>query len=642
MAVVSELQGDMRIKKVYQPSPAQLRVLLRYRDGSSKNLIVEVGRKIYLSDYALPSPRQPSNFAMTLRKYLANAIIMEIRQVGFDRIVEISAQTRDGEFKLIFELFGEGNSILTDSEGLIKAVMKPRRFKHRDLVGKQEYAYPPQRLNPFEIGAEELKKVVDGYGSLVKTLAGPLGLGGQYSEEVCARAGIKKDAPSLSLEEADNVVQVLKSLKDEAMDPDPVIILDGETPLDVTPIRLNAYERRETKEFPSFNSALDAFYTEQVSEEVREKAESGFKDALTTINMRLREQARAIKRFNRDIRDGKLIGDTIYANFEAVKTLIDSVTSARKTLPSKEIKSKIADVDVVKQYLPKENALVVSMDGVSFKLDLSIPAAKNADNYYKKSKKAKEKLKGARGAIQKTKAKIKETVEKGRAEAEVEEGMPVKREQRKLKWYERFKWFFSSDGFLVIAGRDATSNEAVVKRHMEKGDVFVHADIHGAPAVVVKTEMKAISDATLEEASQFAASNSTAWKSNAAFLDVYWVNPEQVSKTPKSGEYVGKGAFIIRGKRNYIRSKVTLSIGVKIGRDLMVMTGPESAVDKFCDYHVKIEPGRLKSKEAAQKIKQALIDQAAAEHNNDIKRLNIDDIQRTLPTGGYTIVEGKR
>ncbi len=418
--------------------------------------------------------------------------------------------------------------------------------------------------------------------------------------------------------------------------------MEGVTPIDVTPIRLKAYEGKKAKEFPTFNSALDAFYTEQVSEEVREKAESGFKEALISINLRLKEQARAIKRFNKDIREGKLIGDTIYANFEAVQTLIDSISKARKTLSSKEIKSKLAGVEAVNQYLPKENALTVSMDGVTFKLDLSISASKNADHFYTKSKKAKEKLKGAREAANKTKARIMETVEKGRTEAEVQEGKPVKKEQRKLKWYERFRWFFSSDGFLVIAGRDATSNEAVVKRHMEKGDVFVHADIHGAPAVVVKAEGKKISDVTLEEASQFAASNSAAWKSNAAFLDVYWVEPEQVSKTPKSGEYVGKGAFIIRGKRNYIRSKVSLSIGVKIEEDLVVMAGPESAALKFCDYHVNIVPGRLKSKEAAQKIKQTLLDKATDEHKADIKRLNIDDIQRTLPTGGYNLVEGKR
>ncbi|MFV2040817.1 MAG: NFACT family protein, partial [Candidatus Hydrothermarchaeales archaeon] len=127
LAVVTELKGDVRIKKVYQPSPGQLRVLLRYRDGSAKNLIVEVGKNIYLSDYAVPSPRKPSNFAMTLRKYLSNAVVTGVQQVGFDRIVELTVETGEGEFKLVFELFGEGNSLLIDSERIIRAVMKRRR-----------------------------------------------------------------------------------------------------------------------------------------------------------------------------------------------------------------------------------------------------------------------------------------------------------------------------------------------------------------------------------------------------------------------------------------------------------------------------------------------------------------------------------
>jgi predicted ribosome quality control (RQC) complex YloA/Tae2 family protein len=637
MAMVGELQSEMRIKKVFQPSPTELRIQLRFRDAETKNLLVEVGKKMYLSDYVIPSPKFPSNFVMTLRKYISNALVREIKQVGFDRIVELVVDTKEGIFKLIFELFGEGNVVLTDPKGRIKAVMKPRRFKHRELVGKEVYSHPPQRLNPFEIGAEELMVVVEEYGSLVKALAIPLGLGGLYSEEVCSRAGVKKDSSKLGVKEAKIIAKILSDLKGKALHPKPVIVYEDDQPVDVTPMKLSVYEDKETKDFPSFNAALDEFFTERIIERVEEKAEKTYKDGLVTMNLRLREQARAIRRFSREIKRGKLIGDIIYENFDKAQTLIDTVGKARKTVPAKEITVKLKEVEAVKQYLPKENALLVKFKDMEFKLDLSLSASKNADNYYSKSKKAKEKLKGARGAAEKTKAKIKKYIEKGMEEAQIKEKMPVKRVARSRKWYERFRWFVSSDGFLVIGGRDATSNETAVKRHMEKGDVFVHADIHGAPAVVVKAEGKETTEKTIDEACQFAASNSTAWKSNAAFLDVYWVTPEQVSKTPKSGEYVARGAFIIRGKRNYRRSKIELSIGVKVNDEAEVMCGPVDAVEQNCDYSVTMVPGHLKSKEASQKIKGIMLEEAKEENKDAIKRLNVDEIQRVLPTGGYSL-----
>jgi predicted ribosome quality control (RQC) complex YloA/Tae2 family protein len=639
MAMVTELQREMRIKKIFQPSPTQLRLQVRFPEGQKGNISVEVGRGMYLSDFEIPAPKFPSNFAMTLRKYLKNAVIDEIKQVGFDRIVEITTETRQGVFKLVLELFGEGNAALIDDAGLIKAIMKPRRFKHRDLLGKKTYSYPPQRLNPFEIGAEELAKIVSEYGSLVKALASPLGLGGLYSEEICLRAGIEKTLKHLTPDESKKIISTLGELKEEALNPSPSIVYKEGEPYDVAPIELLSYQEMNSKGFPSFNKALDEFFTSKIIEDVEEKVESNYKEGLVSINLRLKEQARAIAKFNREIEYSKRVGDTIYSNFDKVQELIESVSKVRKTLPAREISEKLARINWVKQYLPKENVVTVEINTLDFRIDLSLSASKNADSYYKKSKKAKEKLKGARGATEKTKNKIRDYVIKGRNQAEVESGLPVKKEVRKRRWFERFRWFQSSEGLLVIGGRDATSNETIVKRHMEKGDVFVHADISGAPAVLIKgAGDEKTREKTLKEACQFAASNSAAWKSKAAFLDAYWVLPDQVSKTPKSGEYVGKGAFIIRGKRNYIRSVMELAIGFREEKEPMIMCGPPDAIRENCTAFVKITPGPLKSKAAAEQIKSTLIEKTKGKAEA-IKKINLDYIQRLLPPGGASIVE---
>lgn len=641
MAMVDELPRELRIKKVYQPSPTELRIQVRVRGGGNMNLLMEVGKKMYLSDYALPSPRFPSNFAMTLRKYLSNAIIKEIRQVGFDRIIEIVTETAAGEYRLVIELFGEGNALLVDHEGIIKTVMKPKRFKHRNLVGKEVYQYPPQRRDPFTIEGKDVQEAVSGFGSLVKTLAIPLGMGGAYAEEVCLRSGLDKTLKTLSDEEADLVVTTLEDLKKEALSQGGYIVLEGDEIVDITPVRMRIHEGRTLKGVESFNKALDEVFTKRIVEEVKADAKESYRSELGAMGHRLLEQAKAIKRFKKEDKRSKETGDLIYLHFQALEELIKGVSKARKTMDDKDLLAQLKHVKAVKKYDPNKNTILISLDGFDLTLDLDKTASENANDYYTRSKKAREKLAGARKAAQATKERMARFI-KEEALAPAVEVLPQKRKARKMRWYERFRWFYSSDGFLVIGGRDASSNEVIVKRHMDKGDLFIHADIHGAPAIVIKSGGKDVPDSTIEEACQFAASNSTAWKAGAAYLDVYWVLPDQVSKSPQSGEYVAKGAFIIRGKRNYKRSKVALSIGYRIeDDDVIVMAAPPRAVESYCNGRADIFPGRLKSKEAALKIKEAFIAAADEEEEPLVKRLNIDFIQKVLPTGYYQVKVGR-
>jgi predicted ribosome quality control (RQC) complex YloA/Tae2 family protein len=57
---------------------------------------------------------------------------------------------------------------------------------------------------------------------------------------------------------------------------------------------------------------------------------------------------------------------------------------------------------------------------------------------------------------------------------------------RKQLWFEKFYWFISSDNYIIVSGRDAQQNELIVKRYLQKGDLYVHADIVGASSCVIK------------------------------------------------------------------------------------------------------------------------------------------------------------
>ena len=172
--------------------------------------------------------------------------------------------------------------------------------------------------------------------------------------------------------------------------------------------------------------------------------------------------------------------------------------------------------------------------------------------------------------------------------------VPVKKKVQKrdfvpLKklWYHRFRWFITSDGVVVLGGRDASQNEELVKKYLTGGDLFVHADVHGASVVIVKGKTE-----KMDEVAQFAASYSGAWRSGHFSADVYSALPSQVSKTPESGEFVSRGSFIVRGERTWYRNvPLAVGIGLMLEPNAAVIGGPPSVIqDK--DQSIRGTPAR--------------------------------------------------
>ena len=184
----------------------------------------------------------------------------------------------------------------------------------------------------------------------------------------------------------------------------------------------------------------------------------------------------------------------------------------------------------------------------------------------------------------------------------------------------------------MVAGRDASSNDAVVKKYLKEGDRYAHADIHGAPSCVIKSkgindENISISERTLQEACMFAASFSRAWNQFGE-ASAYWVLPEQVSKTPESGEFIPKGAFIIRGKRNYVRSKLEVAVGlIALGEGEKLMGGPVSAIStRAVNGYAILIPGRTKKSMIAQTLAKAF-------------HVSTEQVEKVLPPGECSIVK---
>ncbi|MBW2998920.1 DUF814 domain-containing protein [Candidatus Woesearchaeota archaeon] len=255
------------------------------------------------------------------------------------------------------------------------------------------------------------------------------------------------------------------------------------------------------------------------------------------------------------------------------------------------------------------------------KLNLKKSVNENAADYFEQAKKCKKKLEGSLETRIKYEKKLKELIEK----QEVEEKKTISTKIRKKHWYEKFRWFFTSKGFLVLGGRDATSNEIVIKKHTDKDDWVFHTDMAGSPFFVLKTEGKEIDKETMKEVGNATCTFSRAWKLELQTQKVFYVRPEQVSKTPKPGEFLPKGAFMIYGTTKYVDNNVDLCV-CKL-TDGSLMAGPENAVRAKSEKYIKLIQGREKASAVAKVIKKEL------EYND------LDDIIRILPSGGFKIVK---
>ncbi|HDI02157.1 MAG TPA: DUF814 domain-containing protein [Ignisphaera sp.] len=153
----------------------------------------------------------------------------------------------------------------------------------------------------------------------------------------------------------------------------------------------------------------------------------------------------------------------------------------------------------------------------------------------------------------------------------------------------------TSTGFLVLGGKDASQNISLLRKYAENDDIVMHADIHGASAVVIKARGKEIDEKTLREAAVLAACYSKAWKLGLNSVDVFWVKRNQISFSPPAGEYLPKGGFMVYGKKNYIRNvELRLAIGIEIvDNSYRIIIGPEEVVSLRAIAYMVIVPGEV-------------------------------------------------
>ncbi|KAL7913521.1 hypothetical protein GGI35DRAFT_212820 [Trichoderma velutinum] len=208
-----------------------------------------------------------------------------------------------------------------------------------------------------------------------------------------------------------------------------------------------------------------------------------------------------------------------------------------------------AEANEVAQTKDKKSDKLLTVDIV-----LNLTPWSNAREYYDERRSAAMKEEKtqlqANKALKSTEQKISEDLKKG-----LKQEKALLQPIRKQMWFEKFIWFISSDGYLVLGGKDPQQNEILYRRYLRKGDIYCHADIRGAAHIVIKnnpnTPDAPIPPATLSQAGSLSVCTSEAWDSKAG-MGGWWVNADQVSKSTPSGDILPAGSFTIQGKKNYL------------------------------------------------------------------------------------------
>jgi predicted ribosome quality control (RQC) complex YloA/Tae2 family protein len=368
------------------------------------------------------------------------------------------------------------------------------------------------------------------------------------------------------------------------------------------------------------------------------------------------EQEKSIREDEAKAERDKLVGDAIYAHFNELQTFQEQLLKANSqghnwdaiiTAVMATKKTGKTPAAFVESFDGKNMALNLGIDSFHFSFNLRDSLFDNANRYYEHGKRAKEKSQGALSALGDSKRKLGK-IERELAEAEqlkslkpaemMEALSKRKVELENKEWYEKFRWFTSSDGFLVVAGKDTVSNEVLIKKYTLQEDVVFHAEITGSPFVVVKAEGQPISEQALREAGEFAASFSRGWRENLGTADVYWVKVDQLAKSGPSGESVPHGAFFVVGKRNWYRNTpLRVAVGIVVGEETSFVGGPLEAVKAKTKAYLVLVPGDSIGKELLKQILKSLMLKLSKEQREKAGKTSIEQVREFVPYTKGTI-----
>uniref|UniRef100_A0A8C3AS43 Ribosome quality control complex subunit NEMF n=1 Tax=Cyclopterus lumpus TaxID=8103 RepID=A0A8C3AS43_CYCLU len=602
-AVIAEISANylgMRVNNVYDIDTKTYLIRLQKPDCKAI-LLIESGTRIHSTDFEWPKNMMPSGFAMKCRKHLKSRRLTQVKQLGIDRIVDIQFGSDEAAYHLIIELYDRGNVILTDYEYTILNLLRFRTADAEDVKIAVRERYPVENARPpeplFTYGATLIEH------SLIEA-----GLPGSVKVDAFFLAAFSV-APKIleALQIAETYMEktehfsgkgyiIQKSEKKPSLTPDKpseeLLTYD-----EFHPFLFAQHRKSPYLEFDTFDKAVDEFYSKMESQRIDMKALQQEKHAMKKLENVKRDHEQRLEALHQTQEVDRIKGELVEMNMPVVERALQVVRSALANQVDwteigiivkeaqaagdpvacaiKELKLQTNHITMLLKnpYISEEDqAEEEKKDAVEEKgkknknkdkgqkklqrnkptlvdVDLGLSAYANAKKYYDFKRSAEKKehktMEAAGKAMKSAEKKTQQTLKEVQTVTTIQKA-------RKVYWFEKFLWFISSENYLIIAGRDQQQNEMIVKRYLRAGDIYIHADLHGATSCVIKNPSGVpVPPRTLTEAGTMSVCYSAAWDAKI-ITSAWWVHHHQVSKTAPTGEYLTTGSFMIRGKKNFL------------------------------------------------------------------------------------------
>jgi predicted ribosome quality control (RQC) complex YloA/Tae2 family protein len=635
--VISSSSSGYYVSNINAITKSSLFLRLHHPMHEDVMLVIST-RGIWITRLKFKPVGENNNLERIAQKELERAKLELIEQAGSERIVSLKFRQLDGKVRIVVgEFFGNGNLIICDENMQIIAILNPIEVRHRTLSVGLRYAYPPAKgVDVFKITLDQMLYLKNEAKNLdvLRWIGRNISMPKKFVEEVTKRAGVQvtKLAAQLSDDEVSKIYETVKNFVNDVStgnNHEPIVIMQNDKPQEALPIITQeaaaaaAAAENIKKNFKKVASYMDAV-DEVLSNEILDIGRSS----------RTVELDREIAVLEHDLEEQNKAKETVLQKAAAIRKLA-------KELMALSYRS----TDKIDEVLAAHSASIVTEKGVKY-MDVAGEQVEMHPSLAKVSSmlfaRAKEMERG-NTSIEEARAKILAQIEKLRSETAAIHKKVIIKEQISKEWYERYRWFITTDGLLAIGGRDASSNSALIRKHLTEHDIVFHAEVHGSPFFIIKNAAAFITaqegkiDSSLQQVAQATISFSRAWRDGLSSADAYWVMPEQLKKGAPTGQFLPKGSFVIEGKRSYFKGvEIRLAIGlVQLnGRETLVC-GPEEAIKKRSIFYAVLLQGGMDPMNVAKKVKSEFV--KIADNNikiaESIKHISFDDFVRALPAG---------
>lgn len=533
-AVVEELQHSLvkgRISKVHQPTSTELVFTIRNK-RKNHTLLLSIHptyARFHLTDDIYRNPQEPPMFCMLLRKHLSGAIIESIEQDGLERIVTMKVRAIDeiGDSsykKLVMEIMGRHSNVLLldeDKQYIIDSLkhVPPLQNRYRTILPGERYIEPPpqNKYHPLTISGEDFIKQLDfNAGKLDRQIVRVLeGISPFLAKEIVFRS--KLGAPEVYKQ---NFLDIRKEIKNQKYQP--TIYQNKREDFHVIGI---IYLGGEQTQYSTTNEMLDQFYSGKAERDrVKQQARDLYrfvKNELDKNNRKMKIHQRTLKRSRRAAKYQRE-GELLTAHLHLVTQGDDAVT-------------------VVDYYDPEQKEITIP-------LQTDKTPSENAQALFTRYRKLENSKQMVRREIHRTKLEIlyfeqilqqieianEENIEEIREELRSEGYLRKQRKSRRNRPKRpKPEEYLSTDGTLILVGKNNNQNEYITHRLAHRHDTWLHTkDIPGSHVVIRDNEP---SETTLTEAALLAAYFSKAQQSASVPVDYTHIRHVRKPRGAKPG-----------------------------------------------------------------------------------------------------------